>query len=72
MSECLELADSCHFWNASHPGICAAWAVRNARGAGRDGAMMITWICYEVRLVLEGGELLESVVPSLVNLFSRP
>jgi hypothetical protein len=50
----------------------AAWAVRNARWAGQDEAMMIAWVCREVQTLLDGGERLESVVPSLVDLFLRP
>ena len=50
----------------------AAWGVRNARWAGQDETMMIAWLCREVRALLEGGEPIESVVPSLVDLFMRP
>lgn len=50
----------------------AAWGVRNARWAGQDENKMIAWLCREVKQVLEAGEPIESVVPSLVDLFLRP
>ena len=50
----------------------AAWAVRNARWAGQDENRMIAWLVLEFRGLVERGEPLESVVPSLVDLFMRP
>lgn len=50
----------------------AAWWVRNARWAGQDEAKMIAWLVLEVRRRLVAGEPLESVVPSLVDLFLKP
>ena len=50
----------------------AAWGVRNARWAGQEEAMMLAWLCREVQLLLDVGEPVESVVPSLVDLFLRP
>jgi len=41
-------------------------------GRVQDEARMIAWLCHEVRRLLEAGEPLESVVPSLVDLFLRP
>jgi len=50
----------------------AAWGVRNARWAGQDEDKMIAWLVYEFRRLLDGGEPLESLVPSLVDMFLRP
>ena len=50
----------------------AAWGVRNARWAGQDENNMIAWLVFEMRRVMEAGELLESVVPSLVDVFLKP
>ena len=49
-----------------------AWFVRNARMTGQDENMMLARFCLEVRRLLEAGEPLESVVPSLVELFMNP
>ena len=50
----------------------AAWFVRNARMTGQDENTMLAQLCFEVRRVLDNGEPLESVVPSLVDLFMKP
>ena len=50
----------------------AAWGVRNARWAGQDEAMMLAWLCSEARQLLIAGEPVESVVPSIVDLFMKP
>jgi hypothetical protein len=49
-----------------------AWFVRNARMTGQDENMILAQLCFEVKRLLETGEPLESVVPSLVDLFLRP
>lgn len=49
-----------------------AWFVRNARMTGKDENMILGRLCFEVRRLLEGGEPLESVIPSLVDLFLHP
>ena len=49
-----------------------AWFVRNARMTGQDENRMLVWLCAEVRWLLETGEPLESIIPSLVDLFLHP
>ena len=57
----------------SHAGMRnTAWFVRNARMTGQDENMILGRLCFEVRRLLEVGEPLESVVPSLVDLFMKP
>lgn len=46
--------------------------VRNARWAGYDEAAGLAVLCAEVRRLADMGEALESLVPSLVDLFMRP
>lgn len=50
----------------------AAWFVRNYRLVGHDDNMAVAKLCYAVKLLIEDGEPIESVVPSLVDLFMRP
>jgi len=50
----------------------SAWFVRNHRSAGCDENEAVAKHCLAVRLLLEGGEPVESVVPCLVDLFQRP
>ena len=50
----------------------AAWAVRNARWAGQDETMMLAWLTEEVKRLLDLGEPVESLIPSVVDLFMRP
>jgi hypothetical protein len=50
----------------------AAWFVRNARMTGQDENKMMALLCLEVRNLVNAGEPLESVVPSLADLFLRP
>ena len=49
-----------------------AWFVRNYRQVGYDDTMAIAKLCYAVKVLLDVGEPVESVVPSLVDLFLRP
>jgi len=50
----------------------AAWGVRNGRWAGQDEDRMLAWLVDEVRRLHDSGEPLESLVPSLADLFIRP
>ena len=50
----------------------AAWFVRNYRMLGHDDTPAIAKLTYAARLLIEAGEPIESVVPSLVDLFLRP
>ena len=50
----------------------AAWFVRNARLSGQDENRVLARLCVEVRRVIDAGEPLESVIPSLVDLFLKP
>lgn len=50
----------------------AAWLVRNARWANVAEAQAIARLTLAVDLLMRQGEPLESVVPSLVDLFMRP
>ena len=50
----------------------AVWGLRNARWAGQDEQQMLAWVVFEFRRLLDGGEPLESLVPSLAELFQRP
>ena len=49
-----------------------AWFVRNYRLVGHDDTLAVAKLCHAVRCLLEAGEPIESVVPSLVDLFTRP
>ena len=49
-----------------------AWFVRNYRLVGHDDTLAVAKLCHAVRCLLEAGEPVESVVPSLVDLFMRP
>ena len=49
-----------------------AWYVRNHRQLGHDDSMPIAKLCYAVKVLLNAGEPVEAVVPSLVDLFLRP
>ena len=49
-----------------------AWFVRNYRQLGFDDAIPVAKLCYAVKLLLEAGEPVEAIVPSLVDLFLRP
>ena len=49
-----------------------AWFVRNARSVDCDQSEAVAKLCLAVRLLFEFGEPIESVVPSLVDLFLRP
>ena len=49
----------------------AAWFVRNARITGVNEGEMLTRLVAEVRRLSEAGETLESIVPDLVDLFTR-
>ena len=49
-----------------------AWFVRNYRQIGYDDTIAIAKLCYAVKLLFEAGEPVESVVPSLVDLFLKP
>lgn len=49
----------------------AAWFVRNFRMVGHDDNIAIAKLCYAVWVLFENGEPVESVVPSLVDLFLR-
>ena len=61
-------------WMRDHYGHLrnAAWFVRNYRMVGHDDTVFMAHVCYAVRQLLEAGEPLEAVVPSLVDLFVRP
>ena len=50
----------------------AAWWVRNSRISEQDESRMIAILTLEVKRLLDAGESLESVVPSLVDLFLKP
>ena len=50
----------------------AAWLVRNARLAGVVETQAIARLILSVEVLLLQGEPIESVVPSLVDLFMRP
>lgn len=50
----------------------AAWFVRNYRLVAHDDSLAMAKLCYAVRLLLDAGEPLEAVVPSLADLFLRP
>ena len=39
---------------------------------GHDDNMAIAKLCYAVKMLLECGEPVEAIVPSLVDLFLRP
>ena len=39
---------------------------------GQDEDMILGRLCFEVRRLLEAGEPIESIVPSLADLFMRP
>ena len=39
---------------------------------GQDENMILGRLCFEVRRLMEAGEPLENVIPSLVDLFLRP
>ena len=49
-----------------------AWFVRNYRMVGHDDTLAVAKLCHAVRGLLEAGEPIEAVVPSLVDLFMRP
>jgi len=49
-----------------------AWFVRNYRMFGRDDTVAIAKLCYGVKVLFDAGEPVESVIPSLVDLFLRP
>jgi hypothetical protein len=49
-----------------------AWFVRNYRMVGYDDNVAVAKLCYAVKVLLEAGEPVEAVVPSLVDLFLRP
>jgi hypothetical protein len=50
----------------------AAWLVRNARWAGVREDQAVARLTLAVVVLMEQGEPIESVVPSLVDLFMRP
>ena len=49
-----------------------AWFVRNYRLVAHDDTEAVAKLCYAVQRLLDSGEPLEAVVPSLVDLFLRP
>ena len=50
----------------------AAWFVRNYRINGHDDTAALATLTHEVKLLILDGEPLETVIPSLVDLFLRP
>ena len=50
----------------------AAWLVRNCRWAGWEEGDALSRLTLAVKMLLDEGEPVESVVPSLVDLFMRP
>ena len=50
----------------------AAWFVRNYRIIGHDDTLAIAKLTHAVRLLFDAGEPIESVIPSLADLFMRP
>lgn len=50
----------------------AAWLVRNARWAGVGEGEAVARLTLEAIILCEQGEPLQSLIPSLVDLFMRP
>ena len=50
----------------------SAWFVRNYRWAGCNETEAMAKLCYAVKVLFDAGEPIESVVPSLVDLFLHP